>query len=233
MYRKIFVLFFRVFVINTAYSQQLTAQQIIEKSIKAQGGRAILENVRTLRTEYKAQLEGRNVTYVIKEMAPNKGSFEIVYEDRVVYKEFFNGTAGFRYERGRKVPADSAEFKDKLFRKNIFNDLDYLDTGLNSIELIGEATVNKEQAYKIKVILRNGAEDILYYSKESFLPVKKEKIKLQEPGRSNATLFEKYKRFENILMAAQLILYAGTPEETILKVSKVYINEKVSFADFE
>jgi hypothetical protein len=75
-------------------------------------------------------MEGRTANWVVKEIKPNIGSFEIVYGQRVVFKSWYDGKLGYNLSNGEKMLADQENFKDKLFKKNIFNELDYLDSTL-------------------------------------------------------------------------------------------------------
>ncbi|MBF4487909.1 MULTISPECIES: hypothetical protein [unclassified Flavobacterium] len=75
-------------------------------------------------------MEGRTANWVVKEIKPNIGSFEIVYGQRVVFKSWYDGKLGYNLSNGEKTLADQENFKDKLFKKNIFNELDYLDSTL-------------------------------------------------------------------------------------------------------
>ncbi|HEY9703720.1 MAG TPA: hypothetical protein V6C58_14830, partial [Allocoleopsis sp.] len=83
--KSILSIFFHYFIgCNTLVSAQQTpvptAKEIIEKNIEAQGGRKILENIKTMYSESYTVMDGREVLFVTKEMAPNKGIFEIIYQ---------------------------------------------------------------------------------------------------------------------------------------------------------
>ena len=50
---------------------------------------------------------------------------------------------------GEKRKADPEEFKAKKYKKNIFNELDFIDSSLWTLELIGEEKVNDENLFSI------------------------------------------------------------------------------------
>ena len=232
------IIIFKLVFIDHSFAQAnekdtISAQEIVKKYIDAEGGFAELKKISTVYTEMKGIMDGRNVTLIIKEMLPNKGGFEIVYQDRVVYKEFFDGMSGFRYEDGNKIPAAPEEFADKLDKKNIFDELDYLDTSVFVLGYLGTDILDKEAVYKIKATKKNGAERILFFSKESFLLVKKENTKSGETGRASKILYKKFKHFGSILSPTEITMDAGTKNEQKLTITNIYINDKVSSHDFE
>lgn len=235
MKKNLFILSLCVFLFSLPALAQdsLTAPQIIEKNIEAQGGRSALESIRTVYTEFKSTMEGRQVHIIIKEMLPNKGSFEIVYQGRTVYKSFFDGSQGYDVNNGQKTPSAPDGYKDKFYKKNIFDELDFLDTALYTIGLLPEAMVGDEPAYVVRTTLKNGAERVVYYSKKTFLELKAERTKLPESERSNMMIIEKYKRYGNIMYPSQERMNVGTNHEQTLTLLNIYFNEKVSDADFQ
>src|SRR5258705_13939676 len=95
----------------------LTSLKIINNSIEAMGSLEYLKSIKTLYTDLKTEMEGRQVHWIVKEMLPNKGSFQITYNDRIVYENWFDGKKGFEIVNGTKKKADKEEFKDKLYKK--------------------------------------------------------------------------------------------------------------------
>lgn len=99
------------------------ANDVLEKSILASGGKEVLASVNTLYTEMSTEMEGRKVKCITKEMAPNKGAFQIVYKDRIVFENWFDGRTGYELVNGERKKADLEEFKSiKTFK----NDKSYL-----------------------------------------------------------------------------------------------------------
>ncbi|WP_428430130.1 hypothetical protein [Pedobacter sp.] len=132
-----FFLFFALNLTKTWAHDELTAQQIVEKSIEATGGKQYLQSIKTLYSNIATQMEGRNVNWITKEMLPNKGAFLIVYQGRTVFRNFYDGEKGYEVSGGKTQLANQDEFSDKKYRKNIFNELDYLDPTLYTLALAG------------------------------------------------------------------------------------------------
>ncbi|GAB0157520.1 hypothetical protein CHRYSEOSP005_27980 [Chryseobacterium sp. Alg-005] len=206
--------------------------QIIEKSIQAQGGKELLKSIKTLYTNSETTMDGRHVNWVTKEMAPNKGSFEIVYEGRVVFKSFYDGKTGYDVVNGQKKIADQDQFKDKNYRKNIMNSLDYIDPTLYKLEYIGEEKANNKDCDKIKATLINGKVKLLYFDKVSNLLVKSEVIKNPEKNSFSTVLYEDYKKFGDLVYETKQTFISEDGSQ-VAKVVDLYYNKKINEKDFK
>jgi len=207
--------------------------EIIKKNIMVSGGRENLLKVHTIYSELGIEMDGRSVRWVTKEMYPNKGAFQILYQMRVVYEEFFDGAKGYQIIRGEKKLADSAEFKDKMFKKNLFNELDFLDSTLWKLNLISEDTTEGELCYRINAKLINGATRILWYSKKTFLLLRTDKVSELEKSSFPIAIYSDYKKIGAFIMWTHLKLVRkdGSFIEGIMMNWK--INEGVSEDDFK
>lgn len=218
--------------INAQKNEKPDAASIINKSINAMGGKELLLSIRTLYCEMSTKMEGRSVVWVTKEMLPNKGAFQIVYNNRIVFHNFYDGITGYEMVDGQKQKADPDEFKNKAYKKNIFNELDYLDSSIYTIDLVGEAKVNKEPCYKIKATCINGEEKLLYFSKNNFHQLRKETIANGEKDRLSVSEYSDFKQFGKLTYYTTLKFGDAGDLETG-KIEKLLINEQVSEADFK
>ncbi len=206
--------------------------QIIEKSIQAQGGRKLLENIKTLYSKSETVMEGRNVFWITKEMAPNKGSFEIEYQGRVVYKSFYDGKIGYDVINGQKTIADPEQFKDKNYRRHIINSLDYLDPSLYTLEYLGEEKVNQKDCDKIKATLVNGKVSYLYYNKNTHLLAKLEVVENPEKNTFTVVYFEDYQKFGDLIYETKQTFVSENGNQ-VAKTVDLYYNKNISNSDFQ
>ncbi|WP_158825903.1 hypothetical protein [Mucilaginibacter lacusdianchii] len=225
-----------VLSVNSSYSQSTTdfttPQEVIQKAIEVMGGKEYLESISTLYTDSKTILQGHDVNYVIKEMAPNKGSFEIVYNQHIMFGSYFNGKTGYQVSGSKKSKESADVYKDKKYKKHIFNELDYLNPELWKLQLIGQEAVNGDACYKIKAVLASGTTEILYYSKKMGLLLKDEKLVSQEERRYNAAMFSEFKQFGKLFYhSVETFINDGVPQQ--MKIEKLLVNENVSESDFE
>src|SRR4051794_29968012 len=101
-----FLLFTGSVLVNAQDKQTLNAIQIVKKSIDAMGGETYLRSVKTLHSDMRTEMEGRQVNWIVKEMIPNKGSFTVVYQGRTVFQTWFDGKDGYETIRGVVEKAD-------------------------------------------------------------------------------------------------------------------------------
>ncbi len=205
---------------------------IVEKSIEAQGGKKLLESIKTLYSKSETIMDGRNVFWITKEMEPNKGSFEIEYQGRTVYRSFYDGKIGYNIVNGQKTVADPEQFKDKNYRKHIMNSLDYLDASLYDLEFIGEENVNNKDCYKIKATLSNGKVTYLFYDKTSNLLAKSEVVKNPEKDSFSTVLYDDYKKFGDLTYETKQT-FVSEEGNQVVKLIDLYYNKKISEKDFK
>lgn len=210
----------------------LTGLKIINKSIDAMGGIEYLKSIKTLYTDTKTEMEGRKVHWIVKEMLPNKGSFEIVYNNRVVYSSWFDGKKGYNISNGNKKKADKEEFKDKLFKKNIFNELDYLDSTLWKLEYIGEEKIENDTCYKIKGTLTSGLVTLLYFNKLSFHMVRSDKISVAEKNRFTTFYYSNFKQFDKLVYYTEM-KFGEEGRYQCGVIENLLINQDISEKDFK
>lgn len=224
------VLVFTLSLTKTSAQTQLTARQIIDKSIEATGGKEYLQSIKTLYSNMATKMEGHDVNWITKEMLPNKGAFQIVYQNRVVFQNFYDGEKGYEVTGGKSQLADQAEFSDKKFRRNIFNELDFLDSTLYSLTEMGSEKVDKEDCYKVKATCINGAVRVLYYSKKTFLELREDKF-TTEKGGFTTTYFSGYKKYGKLTYYSDLV-FGESEKMQKAKMVELLVNEKVSDDDF-
>jgi hypothetical protein len=225
--------FFFLFSLNltkTFAQNELTARLIIEKSIEATGGKQYLQSIKTLYSNLDTEMEGHKVNWITKEMLPNKGSFQIIYQGRTVFQNFYDGQKGYEVSEGKKQLADQAEFSDKKFRKNIFNELDFLDSTLYTIKLMGTETVDKEDCFKVEATCINGTVRLIYYSKKTFLQLREDRS-TAEKGNFSSTYFTGYKKYGKLTYFTDMVFGDGEKMQKA-KIVDLLVNEKITDDDF-
>ena len=217
---------------NFAFSQntnEAKAKEIIEKAINATGGKKLLSSIKTLYSKSSTVMDGRNVNYITKEMAPNLGSFEIEYENRIVFRSWFDGKTGYETVNGQKKIADQDEFKDKLDRKYIMNELAYLDSSLYKVEFA--ETDHENKLYKIKAIAKDGSVTNLYYDTETYL-LKKEVDENPTKGSFSTTLCTEYKKFGDLTYCSKNTFQSENGDQVVTLLD-LYYNREIKKSDFK
>jgi hypothetical protein len=227
-----FVLLF-AFISSSIYAQKQDekAVAIINKELEAIGGKEFIKSINTLYTNSVTQMEGRNANWVVKEMKPNIGSFEIVYGQRVVFKSWYDGKLGYNLSNGEKTLADQDNFKDKLFKKNIFNELDYLDSTLYKLEYLGTEDFESAKCDKIKATCINGKKVFLYFDNKTAFLVKSETLNGEKDSFSTV-VYGDFKTFGKLTYFTTM-RFGVDPDSQTAKIEELFYNEKVSENDFK
>ncbi|HTT65851.1 MAG TPA: hypothetical protein VMG35_28570 [Bryobacteraceae bacterium] len=156
-----------------------TAEELVNKNLQARGGIEKLKALHSLRMTGKLRQGSFSVEVGLDTMAPDllRQTFTIMGMTGI---SAYDGTSGWRVMpfAGRKDPEmlgeddlrglqDEADFYGHL--------VDYKEKG-NTIEYLGHDTVDGDDAYRLKVTLKNG--DIVYYylDPETFLEIRTESV---------------------------------------------------------
>lgn len=227
-----FIIFLVLWMPVSGQNQKVNANDVLNKAITALGGKEFLLSIKTMYSVISTEMEGRPVQWVTKEMLPNKGAFQIIYNGRVVFQNWYDGQTGYEFVNGEKKQADPAEFKDKIYKKNIFNELDYINPALWTLAMMGDEKVNDEDCYKIKATLKNGEVRHLYFSKTTYYTLREDKVSNAAKDSFNTTLFSNYKKFGNLTFYSVLKFGEGENAQ-VGKIESIWVNEKISDNDFK
>ncbi len=234
---KIITLFFFCILLNSNINAQtsienVTATEIINNSIEAMGGLEYLKSIKTLYTNIKTEMEERQVHWIVKEMLPNKGSFQISYNDRIVYESWFDGKKGFEIVNGNKKKADKEDYKDKFYKKNIFNELDFLDSSLWKLKYLGVEKMNNDSCYKIQATLNSGLVMMLYFNKDNFHMIRSDKVLNPEKNRFKTILYSNFKTFDKLVYYTE-IKFGENGKYQSGTIVNLLINQLVDENDFK
>lgn len=225
------ILFSLLSAFLNAQEQNNKAVAIVEKALGAMGGKEFIKSINTLYTNSETQMQGRDVNWIVKEMLPNIGSFEIIYQNRVVYKSWYDGEKGYELNNGQKVLANQENYKDKPFKKNIFNELDYLDTTLYKLDYVGIEEFESKKCHKIKASSVMNKVDFLYFDVESGFLIKSETLNGAKDSFSTV-VFSDFKKF-NKLTYFSTMKFGVEKDAQSAKIMELFYNEKVSASDFK
>lgn len=119
-----------------------------------------------------------------------------------------------------------------MYRKNIINELDYLDPSLYKLEYVGEEKANDKLCDKIKATLANGKISYLYYDTKSHLMTKKEVVANIEKNSFSTVLFDDYKKFGELIYDTKET-YISEDGNQVSIIEDLYYNKKISEKDFK
>ena len=188
---------------SIAFAQ--TAEELIAKNLAAKGGEDKIKAIKTLRLKARYQ-EGDGFTAQIRQegKAPNlaRSTFSLQGMDNI---QAYDGTVGWQINpfQGRR----DAELLGEDDMRDIVEDSDFYGPLVDAkakgetIEYMGHATIDGDDAYKLKVTLKNG--DIYYYflDPDTFLEFRTERQQFVRGSvRETFNEFGSYKQVSGVYM---------------------------------
>ena len=162
----------------TALASAQTAEELVTKNIQARGGMDKIKAVNTVQMKGKIYVQGINAEVGQEQKRPDmiRQNFTLQGMTQV---QAYDGNAAWQIQPfgGKKDPElmGDDDSRDLIEQADIDGPLvDYQAKG-NKVEYLGHDTVDGDDAYKLKVTLKNG--DILYYylDPDTYLEIRTEK----------------------------------------------------------
>ena len=200
----------------------VTAEGVVETYLEAVGGKAKLAAVNTIKTVSEAEIQG--MTIAIEQLVDKDKGIAVqntklgaqVLSKVVVTPDKVTVTA---QGQSQELPAEAAAPYKSLLA--IFPELTYSADGV-SLELDGIASVNDEDAYKIKVT-QGSNTSIAYFSVASGLKLK------TESELSGETTIENYGTYDGIQLPETVSIVSKMMPMPLKAVTKtVVINGEIS-----
>lgn len=216
-----------------------TAEELVSKNLTAHGGLDKIRALRSLRMTGKLQQGGFTAQVQLDSMAPDlvRQTFTIMGMSGI---SAYDGTIGWRIMPfgGRKDPEMLGEDDlrgmqdDSDFYGHLAN---YREKG-NTIEYLGHDTVDGDDAFRLKVTLKNG--DIVYYylDPETFLEIRTESTQfIHGSVRETYSEMGSYKLVNGVYFP--FALESGNPrnpgETSKITIDKIEANAPIDAAEFK
>ncbi len=152
-----------------------SAETIIEKGIEATGGRAAIENVRTMVTKSTMELPAMGIKASMTHYAALPHSSYSVIESPEMGKIEEGASGGVYWEMTQMTGPRIKEGEEKALAKRsaLDSDLHWRET-FPDVSVAGIDTVDGRPCYKVVMIPTEGPVDTRYYDMETYLVVKQE-----------------------------------------------------------
>lgn len=175
--RAVQVVWLVVLCLSICSSAQ-TAEELVAKNIQAKGGLEKIKAVNTVAMNGKIYVQGITAEISQEQKRPNmlRQNFTVQGMTQV---QAYDGTTAWQIQpfNGRKDPELMGEddARDLIEQADIDGPLVDSAAKGNKVEYLGHDTVDGDDAYKLKVTLKNG--DIIYYylDPDTYLEIKTEK----------------------------------------------------------
>ncbi len=162
----------------SALASAQTAEELVAKNIQAHGGMEKIKAINTMRMTGRIYVQGFYAAAGVEKKRGNllRQTFTVQGMTQI---QAYDGSSGWQISPfgGRKDPEAMGEddTRDLAEESDIDGPLvDYQAKG-NKVEYLGHDTVDGDDAYQLKVTLKNG--DVVYYylDPDTYLEIKREK----------------------------------------------------------
>ncbi|WP_068598874.1 insulinase family protein [Vaginella massiliensis] len=203
-----------------------TTQQIAENFLKAVGGKANVEKVKTVNKMGALELMGMKGEYTVKTSNPDK-SLSTIKIMGMEIKTMFDGTKGYMSQMGQKKEFGESEVKSlKGYNANF----PVLSSNFTKAVVEGIETLDGKEVYKVVIKDANRTE---YYDTKTGLLHKVSMVIDTEMGAvDTATIYSEYKAFDGILFPTKEEIVGGG-QTMVATFDKIVVNKNVSDADFK
>ncbi len=191
-----------------AYNADITVEDIAQRSIRALGGEANLRKITSRITETDVDRENQALRLRVRTYtkAPNKTAVETTFTavGKIIGTrfEYFDGTGGeSAYSFSRVEKYSGSRLDDARLNADFYSALDW-KTNYKKVEITGIGKVGDEEAYIVSFEPKNGTAFKEYYSKSSFLLLKR------EGGGQNAT-YSDYREVDAIKLPFKIVSSDG------------------------
>lgn len=204
----------------------VTAQQIAENYIKAIGGKANVDKVKTVLQSGKISMMGMEGEYVAKNAFPDKVNNVIKIMGAEI-KNVFDGNKGYASQMGNRMDMDAKQIASMKGQNNVFP---VLSAGFADSKVDGIVNLNGNDHYKV---VNTAAKKVEYYDVKTGLLSKTETTTSTPQGEiTSVANYSEYKTFDGVLFATVTEMQVG-PQTFKITLDKVEVNKNVSDADFQ
>lgn len=213
-----------------------TADELIEKNVKAHGGDKMkaMKSVRMTGTMKMGPIEA---PFTVSKSRPEMVRMEFTVQG-MTGMQVYDGTIGWAVMpfMGKTDPEKLAgDQLDDIKEEADFDGpmVDYKAKG-NKVEALGKVDVEGTPAYKLKVTLKNGNEQTVYLDADNYLEIKSEgKRKIQGQETETETTIGNYKEVDGVLFPTQIENHVkGREGAQTFTISKIEVNPTIDAASF-
>jgi outer membrane lipoprotein-sorting protein len=220
----------------SAYGQ--TADELIEKNIKAHGGADKMKALKTIRMTGTMKFGPVEAPFTIAKARPEAVRIDFTVQG-MTGTQAYDGKNGWAVMPflGKKDPEKMADDQVKDIKDEADFDgplVDYKAKG-NKVEYLGKGDVQGTAAYKLKVTTKEGTEQTVYLDGDSYLEIKAEgKRKMQGQEIETETSIGNYKEVDGMLFATQMDNHPKGKEgmSQTITIDKIELNPTLDTKSF-
>ena len=224
-----FVLSLCAVALLAASASAQTADELIEKNLKARGGADKLKALQSMKITAKMKMGPMEAPITITRERPENFRVEFTVQGMTGIQAY-DGTTGWSVMpfMGKKDPEAMSADALKDFKDEADFDgplVDYKTKG-NKVEVVGKEDVQGTPAYKLHVTTKDGNESNVYLDADSYLEIKTDtKRKIQGQEIEAETTIGDYKEVGGILFPMSIENHAkGREGAQTIVIEKIELN---------
>jgi hypothetical protein len=185
-----------------------TAQEIVDRFVKASGGEAALQAIKSMRVKGTFSIVGQSLAGDLEMMSarPNKLLMRVSIPAIGTVEEGFDGKIGWSInplegpslvtDRQLSERADEAWFDAELHK----------DDYIREMSVVGRESLDKRDVYRVKVVTLRGNEQFELYDVENGLQIAVEASRDTPLGIvPSVVLMKEYQKFGAVLMPTKVV----------------------------
>lgn len=225
------------FLTVSAFGQ--TADEVLEKNLKAMGGKDKIKALQSMRLTGTMKMGQMEAPFTMTKMRPSNSRMDFTIQG-MTGTQAYDGSTGWSVMpfTGNKDPQKMTEEQVKDMRAEADFDgptFDYKTKG-NKVEFAGKEDVEGTPAYKLHVTTKDGKESNDYFDAETYLLIRSEGVRnVQGQDLDIVTTFSDYKTVEGITIAHSMESHVKGKESLggqALNFTKIDLNPKIDKAIF-
>ena len=211
--------------------KDMTAEKVIEKSIRARGGREKLNQVSDVKQVATTNMRGQTIVMKTFHEKPDKMASQMLMNGNVMQEQLFDGEKGVVRAMGQTRELSGKQLESMKFRAKMHKFLRYDELGVET-SLEGIENVKGKPAYKVKVTNPDGVVRYDYYNVDSGLKVKtKRTVSGRQGKRTQSQIFSDYKKVKGIKFPFRIEISGG--RSMTLKVDSIQVNQGIDDSVFQ
>jgi outer membrane lipoprotein-sorting protein len=239
MSKKLLLSLFAVTLLTVSAFGQ-TADELLEKNIKAQGGREKLKAIQSMRLTGKMKMGPMEAPITIVKARPAEMRVDFTIQG-MTGTSAYDGTTGWTLMpfMGNKDPQKMTEEQLKETRLEADFDgptWDYKAKG-NKVEYVGKVDTEGTPTYKLHVTTKDGKESNMYLDAETYLLIRTEATRnVQGQDLEMESTIGDYKTVDGLTMAYSMESHVKGKENMggqAITIEKIELNPKVDEAMFK
>jgi len=238
MSKKLLLSLCAVLLTVSAFGQ--TADELLEKNLKAQGGKEKLKAVQSMRLTGKMKMGPMEAPITITKVRPAEMRVDFTIQG-MTGTSAYDGTTGWTLMpfMGNKDPQKMTEEQLKETRIDADFDgpmSDYKAKG-NKVEYVGKVDTEGTPTYKLHVTTKEGKESNVYLDAESYLVIRTEGTRnIQGQDLEMETSIGDYKTVDGLMMPHSMESHVKGKEAQVgqtITIEKIELNPTVDAATFK